>query len=392
MSMSKKRGFLRAGRWLLLFLVLWTLLWINESESEAKSDSFLSELWQEGIQGFRRSMVEGQSIIIDLLAGSRPVFFEKRTPGIKESSLPFDTDGALLSVEENLLKMIEQENRLYSEMLSEEEKTELPSDFQPAKEKNQLIVWEEYSEPGKLLKGFYTVDSTTEAVPELFNLDTLMQTDCSIDKNADGPQILLYHTHSQEAFIDSIPGDISTTIVGAGDILTGLLESYGYQVLHHEGQYDVESRDYAYSNSLPEIERILKENPSIQVVLDLHRDAVAEGTKLLADVAGRPTAKIMFFNGLGRTKNQGEISYLKNPYLQENLAFSFQMKALCDQYYPGFARNIYLRAYRYNMHVSPKTLLIELGAQTNTVQEIHNALEPLAQILDMVLSGKKPGE
>ena len=94
------------------------------------------------------------------------------------------------------------------------------------------------------------------------------------------------------------------------------------------------------------------------------------------------------FNGLGRTKANGEISYLKNPYLKENLAFSFQMKMACDEYYPGFARNIYLRAYRYNMHLCPKTLLIELGAQTNTKEEIANALEPLAHVLSMVLSGE----
>ena len=76
-------------------------------------------------------------------------------------------------------------------------------------------------------------------------------------------------------------------------------------------------------------------------------------------------------------------------YLRENLAFSFQMKKACDEYYPGFARNIYLRAYRYNMHLCPKTLLIELGAQTNTKEEIRDALSPLAHVLWLVLSGEK---
>ena len=132
----------------------------------------------------------------------------------------------------------------------------------------------------------------------------------------------------------------------------------------------------------------MKDNPGIKVVIDLHRDAVGEDTKLATQIRGRETAKVMFFNGLGRTKANGEISYLKNPYLKENLAFSFQMKMACDEYYPGFARNIYLRAYRYNMHLCPKTLLIELGAQTNTKEEITNALEPLAHVLSMVLSGE----
>lgn len=67
------------------------------------------------------------------------------------------------------------------------------------------------------------------------------------------------------------------------------------------------------------------------------------------------------------------------------MAFSFQMQAKCNEYYPGFTRRIYLKGYRYNMHVRPKTLLVELGAQTNTVEEAINALEPLAHVLSMVL-------
>ena len=201
--------------------------------------------------------------------------------------------------------------------------------------------------------------------------------------------VLIYHTHSQEAFVNSEPGKEEDTIVGAGETLAEYLKKYGFSVLHHKGKYDVKSRDYAYSNSLPEIEKLLEENPQIQVVIDLHRDAVAENTKLVTEIQGKQAAKVMFFNGLGRTVKQGEIEYLKNPYLKQNLAFSFQMKKTCDEYYPGFARNIYLRAYRYNMHVCPKTLLIELGAQTNTKEEIKEALAPLAHVLYLVLSGEK---
>ena len=160
-------------------------------------------------------------------------------------------------------------------------------------------------------------------------------------------------------------------------------------MLHHTVSYDAESRDYAYSNSLPEIEKLLEENPSIEVVIDLHRDEMPQDRHLVADMQGRPTAQFMFFNGLSRT-TKGNIDTLENPYLQDNLAFSFQMQVACNEYYPGIARRIYLKAYRYNMHVCPKTLLIELGAQNNTREEIWNACEPLAHVLDMVLSGKEP--
>ena len=247
----------------------------------------------------------------------------------------------------------------------------------------------QYLEYESLVKNFYTIDKTTMAGSDQLNVNGLTGKDMTISKDSEGPQILIYHTHSQEAFADSIPGDTSTTIMGVGEYLTKVLtEKYGYQVLHHTGQYDVESRDDAYSASLPAIEQVLADNPSIQVVIDLHRDAMAEETHLVMDLDGRPTARFMFFNGLSRTRKTGNISYLYNENQDSNLAFSFQMQVKAMQYYPGLTRKIYLKGYRYNMHLRPRTLLIELGAQNNTVEEAMNACDPLAHILDMVLSGE----
>ncbi len=255
--------------------------------------------------------------------------------------------------------------------------------------KIQNYNWSGYESTEEFVKEFYTVDSVTEAVPELFELESLLEMDMTMKQNNDLPQILIYHTHSQEAFVDSTPGNRDTTIVGAGDLLTKILtEEYGYNVIHHIGEYDVPSRDYAYSKSLPALEQILLENPSIEVIIDLHRDGVGENTHLVTDLNGNKTAKIMFFNGLSRTRKNGAIGYLENPNLQENLAFSFQMQVAANEYYPGLTRKNYLNGYRYNMHLRGKSLLIELGAQTNTVEEIKNALAPLAHILDIVLSGE----
>ena len=189
--------------------------------------------------------------------------------------------------------------------------------------------------------------------------------------------------------MDSVPGDDSTTIMGVGQHLADILEEeYGYQVLHHLGTYDKESRDSAYSRSLPEITQLLEEYPQIQVVIDLHRDAVAEETHLVMDLDGRPTARFMFFNGISWTRRTGSISYLQNDNLSDNLAFSFQMKLKAEEYYPGLTRKNYIHGYRYNMHLRPRTLLIELGAQNNTLEEAMNACDPIAHLLDLVLSGE----
>ena len=238
-----------------------------------------------------------------------------------------------------------------------------------------------------LVKQFYTIDANTMAGSELLDAEKLLAPDMTISKDGTGPQILIYHTHSQETYADSIPGDETTSIVGVGERLAQILrEQYGYQVLHHTKEYDVEIRDDAYANSLPAIEQVLADNPTIEVVIDLHRDEMPEEKKLLIDIDGRPTARFMFFNGLSRTKKTGDISYLYNENLGQNLAFSFQMQKTALEYYPGLTRKIYLKGYRYNMHLKPRTLLVELGAQNNTVEEAMNACDPLAHILDLVLS------
>ncbi len=253
-----------------------------------------------------------------------------------------------------------------------------------------LVALEAYED---LVSRFYTVDPTTMVGSDQLNAVSFLEKDMTISKEGEGPQILIYHTHSQEAFADSVPGDTSTSIVGVGERLTQILtETYGYQVLHHTAGYDVESRNDAYSKALPEIEKLLRDNPSIQVVIDLHRDAMPESTRLVTELDGRPTARFMFFNGLSRTKKTGNIEYLYNKNLDDNLAFSFQMQLKAMEYYPGLTRKIYLKGYRYNMHLCPKYLLIELGAQNNTVEEAMNACDPLAHILDMVLSSAGESE
>lgn len=240
-----------------------------------------------------------------------------------------------------------------------------------------------------LLSKFYTVDSTTTINENQLNVDDLLSRSMKINTTSNGPKVLIFHTHSQEAFANSIDGDVNTTIVGMGKYLSDQLNAMGIETLHHDGVYDLIDgqldRSKAYQQAEVGIKNILNQYPSIEVVIDLHRDGVPETTHLVTEIDGKQVAKIMYFNGLCRTKSNGDLTSMPNPYIQDNLAFSFQMQLESEQQYSGFTRRIYLKGYRYNMHLMPKYLLIEAGAQTNTVEEEKNAMDLLAKILSKVL-------
>ena len=266
----------------------------------------------------------------------------------------------------------------------------------PSEQVNATVVSSELSveklrDFNYLISKLYTVDSTTTIGPEQLNVDELLAKDMHIDTNTKGPKVLIFHTHSQEAFVDSTAGDSGTSIVGMGKYLAEKLNALGIETMHHDGVYDLINgkldRSKAYELSEIGVREILNENPSIEVVIDLHRDGIAEDKHLVTEINGKQTAKIMFFNGLSRTKSNGDIAYLHNPYIQDNLSFSLQMQLATESMYPGFARRIYLKGYRYSLHMMPKSLLIEAGAQTNTVAEMKNAMDLLANILNKVLVG-----
>lgn len=237
---------------------------------------------------------------------------------------------------------------------------------------------------------YYIIDSRTDLLAEDIDPKEALGLDLSITADTDEPKILIFHTHSHEGFRDSdMSKGLSEGIWGVGEELKRILEEeYGIGVVHDSGRYDVvdgkTSITGAYERMEPAIREILQKYPSIEVVIDLHRDGVPESTRLVTEIDGKSCAKVMFFNGLCRLNKNGslqKIEGLENPYLKENLAFSLQMKTAADSLYPDFSRKIYLNAYRFSLHLLPRSTLIEVGAQTNTKEEAKNAMRPLAKIL-----------
>jgi stage II sporulation protein P len=346
----------------------------GKTEKEEESDGVMGQTENSGSDLYHDTGLENETIKDSEKVSNREDYPEVDEL-ISEKSSSSDEEGYETNAEDTNSEKAVEENMITAAL-----STSISGD-----------ILEQIGDFSSLIANFYTVDEGTVADETLLDAETLLSEDLSIEKDPGVPQILIYHTHSQESFADSREGEASDTIVGMGDILARELEdTYGYQVIHDTGVYDlvdgVLDRSAAYDYARTSIEQILTEHPEIEVIIDLHRDGV-EGQKFVTEIDGRPTAMIMFFNGISRNAQDQPISYLENPYTSQNLAFSLQLQLLARTEYPGFTRNIYLKAERFNLHFRPRSLLIEAGTQLNTVQEEQNAMYPLAALLDEVLQG-----
>ena len=411
--------------WIVIFLLILTHLMMraiydienNMENHPSISEKLYSMSFRQGIRlsnpyllyvngseqnGLRYQFLKGMPLEMSLFQGAEEEnqITEYRQPSVIEQMAVAENSLAYLNQHENTIEpelreeAIVNENSPASEdSLVNETNFQEPElaagTFVPVQAPVARYAAQQLSDPAFIKSSFYAVDPTTQIRSDQLQYNTLMGFDASMKQDNSKVQILVYHTHSQEAYIDSTAGDSSESIVGVGEHLCDILRTkYGFNVLHHTGEYDVESRDYAYSNAMAGLNKVLAENPSIEVMIDLHRDQTNADTKLVTTIQDRPTARFMFFNGLCYTNSLGTLENLPNPYVQDNLSFAFQMHLAAEEYYPGLTRRIYLKGYRYNLHFRPKSLLIELGSQTNTLEEAMNACDPLAHILAMVLNGQ----
>lgn len=239
-----------------------------------------------------------------------------------------------------------------------------------------------------LYRNFYIVDPSTSVSNELFDANILVKKDLSIKKDSSKPQILIYHTHSQETFSDSRKDVEEDTIVGVGEELAKVLSDYGYNVIHDKTKYDIMGegldRNLAYSYARDGIGKILEENPSIEVILDIHRDGGKK--KRVTNIDGVDTAQVMLFNGISTNAKGQVIERLPNKNLQGNLAFSLQIQLKGREIFPGLMYKNYLKSLRYNQHFRERSILAEVGTDKNTVAEAKNAMNYLGALINEVLS------
>lgn len=198
-------------------------------------------------------------------------------------------------------------------------------------------------------------------------------------QNADaGPQILIFHTHTTEAYIPQGEDDLYTesdysrttdenfNMIRVGDEMERVFTEMGLSVIHDRTLYDYPKYNGAYTRSRAGVEALLEQYPTIQVIIDVHRDGLMDdkGTvyKPVTTVDGVKTAQVMLV--LGSDDAGGN-----HPNWRENLALAARIQKNMDALYPTLARPMILRKSDYNQDLSPGAFLVEVGSHGNTLQE-----------------------
>ena len=265
--------------------------------------------------------------------------------------------------------------------------TETPTDTQPQETEQVQISLPEFTQQEAqaiAIRGncTYTVDKAA-----------LLTAPLCWRTPSQGPQVLIIHTHTSEAYTPSegyeytASGNYRTqqadrSVVAVGDALAECLEENGISVLHDTQLHDYPSYNDSYASSKTAIEEYLNQYPSIVMVVDVHRDAAenADGTQVrqTAQIGGQTCAALMLVVG---TDEGG----LYHPYWQENLSCALKLQALLNREYPGLCRDLSLRAERFNQHETPASLLVEVGSTGNTLPEALTAAQYLGDTLAELL-------
>ena len=226
------------------------------------------------------------------------------------------------------------------------------------------------------------------------DIETLFRQPLMWNLKQDEPTVLILHTHTTESYT-KVSGQVYTetaafrtldenyNMLAVGDRVAELLEAGGIHVIHDRQLHDYPSYNGSYADARTQTQAILEENPSIVLVLDLHRDASANNGSQMrtsATVGGVPSAQIMLVMG---TDEAG----IKHPDWEENLVVGLKLYTQLEQIAPGICRPINLRAQRFNQDLSPGAMIVEMGAAGNTQAEALVAAEVLAQAILALAEG-----
>lgn len=208
-----------------------------------------------------------------------------------------------------------------------------------------------------------------------------------INKN----DLIIYHTHTCESYTPSEQNkyiasgnfrttDLNYSVAKVGEVLANNLKQKGFNVTHDKTYHDYPAYTGSYTKSLTTINSLLSQNPTCELIIDLHRDALGSSSSYGPSViiGDEKVAQLMFVIG---TDGGG----LTHPNWINNLKVAISIQEKAEEMYPGLFKPMIVRNSRYNQHVSNGAFIIEVGATGNTLEECTGSMKYLSNVINEVI-------
>lgn len=245
----------------------------------------------------------------------------------------------------------------------------------PRSDKGGTVITEQLSSGTYVVENVAIKNSANKTIDIAKQFSVLPK--ITVQKN-NTPQVLILHTHTTECYLGYDAGyyndddptrtrDSAKNMVAVGEAIAAELRAAGIGVIHDTTEHDYPQYNGAYSRSLATANRVLKQYPNIVAVLDIHRDCImrsdTEKVKPTVTINGKQAAQLMILTSVSNT------DAVPHPKWKENLRFALQLQNRLNTAYEGLMRPLNLVGARYNQHVAPASMLVEVGSDANTLEE-----------------------
>lgn len=239
-----------------------------------------------------------------------------------------------------------------------------------------------YSESSGLLdteEDWVFMDQETQ---EPVEIPSLQDFNGPISLSGNKPLVAIYNTHNAETYlpndgVEKIEGSNAGVVQVATELARVLEQEYGVKTFQSKTIHDYPRYEKSYGNAEKTVKQLLKENPSIQVVIDIHRDAGIKDRVVTTLAGGDKAAKIMLIVGTN--------ARLPHPNWEANYSFAREVGHKMEELYPGLLKDVRKKEGRYNQHLHPRSLLVEVGSSKNSLEEAKEAVRAFAHVIYQVL-------
>ena len=271
--------------------------------------------------------------------------------------------------------MIDTDDRYAAESVAPAIHTNVSATVPTQAKKSAKVVTEQLSS-GKYVVGKVAIKNSADKAIDIAKQFSILPKIKVL--NNQKPQVLILHTHTTECYLDYDAGfynhsdptrtrDAAKNTVAVGEAIAKQLRDAGIGVIHDTTEHDYPQYNGAYTRSLQTAQRIIKQNPTIVAVLDIHRASIMrtqnEKIKPPVTINGKKAAQLMILTSVSNTKS------VPHPNWQQNLRFALQLQNRLNTTYEGLMRPLNLVDARYNQHLAPASLLLEVGSEVNTLEE-----------------------